>query len=126
MIKPIIFYIKNKETGEKRKRYIGNIIEKNGGFIYQKNINPEKHKYLLTTSYAIDAKIFKNKILGVCQRIEIYDTKNNILYVTTPEKFKEKGDYKHFIDKDGWDYRAEIFMPISEFQIIMRRSDNNE
>lgn len=105
--------IKN-ELGDKKKCLIGKMFWDGviDGVVFAKDINHDKHVMHTMEAIGIDAKKFKKDIVHEAKEVRVYvDGKK---YTTTPDYLREHGEYRHF-KAGGWDYGAQIFLPISQW-----------
>lgn len=75
------------------------------GDIFRKRIKGSKHIYRKLDAIGIDAKIFKDVLLGQTKQIRVLDTDENMVYFVSTELFDKKGEYLHFPP-----HRAQIFL----------------
>ena len=75
------------------------------GNIFRKKVKQKIHLYRKLDAWGIDAKVFKDVLLGQTEQIRILDTDENLIYFVDTKLFDKKGEYLHFPP-----HRAQIFL----------------
>lgn len=73
--------------------------------LFRKTVSGSKHLFHKLDAWGIDAAFF-DTTLHKLKCIVLKDEDDCTYYVTSPARFKENGEYKHFTG-----YNAQIFLP---------------
>ena len=78
--------------------------------MFVKRVKLSKHLFKVLDAWGIDSDFFTDVLLPRNISIKVVEEEERKEYTITAEKFKQKGQYSHFKNKNR-DDRAQIFCP---------------
>lgn len=84
--------------------------------VYSKRVKESKHLFRVLDAWGVSADVL-NTLPGYT--IQVYDSENKVLYRTTVENFKEKGQYYHF-KGSGRDHGTQMFLKREYWDRVQR------